>query len=244
MAFPKTTVRPRRATALAAACTALVAGTASATAHASTGHSYLDTLNHERATRGVAPLQTSADLTQVAQAWARELAATEVLRHNPGLESEVAHWRTLGENVGDGASLWSLANAFWNSPAHRENILDPRFSQVGIARVWRDGRYWMAVVFRQPTQAAMQTQTRRTVQAPASRSSTRAPYVAPTRLLSVGSAGSAVAVVQRRLGISADGLFGPLTRQAVVRFQRRHGLAADGIVGPITWRALTGERWA
>jgi phage gp16-like protein len=49
---------------------------------------------------------------------------------------------------------------------------------------------------------------------------------------------AAVVALQRRLGIAADGVFGPGTQAAVKRFQRRHGLTADGVVGPATWRAL------
>ncbi|WP_305799099.1 peptidoglycan-binding protein [Roseococcus sp. SDR] len=39
----------------------------------------------------------------------------------------------------------------------------------------------------------------------------------------------------------ADGVFGPMTRDAVATFQRREGLAADGIIGPETWARLTAQ---
>ncbi|HWI73514.1 MAG TPA: peptidoglycan-binding protein [Baekduia sp.] len=54
----------------------------------------------------------------------------------------------------------------------------------------------------------------------------------------VTSRGSAVRLLQRKLGIAADGVFGPGTAGAVKTFQRAHGLTADGIVGPGTWQAL------
>lgn len=53
-----------------------------------------------------------------------------------------------------------------------------------------------------------------------------------------GVSGGSVAAIQRALGISADGVYGPQTRSAVRRFQRREGLAVDGIAGPATLAAL------
>jgi peptidoglycan hydrolase-like protein with peptidoglycan-binding domain len=54
----------------------------------------------------------------------------------------------------------------------------------------------------------------------------------------VRSSGSSVAALQRALGISADGIYGPQTRRAVRRFQRSQGLTVDGIAGPQTLAAL------
>ncbi len=53
-----------------------------------------------------------------------------------------------------------------------------------------------------------------------------------------GDRGRAVRRIQRRLGVSADGIFGPQTDRAVKRFQARRGLEVDGVVGPMTRRAL------
>ncbi|MGE9782291.1 C40 family peptidase [Janibacter sp. G368] len=49
-----------------------------------------------------------------------------------------------------------------------------------------------------------------------------------------GHRGDLVKQVQRKVGASADGIFGPLTESAVKRYQKRNGLVADGIVGPRT----------
>ena len=53
-----------------------------------------------------------------------------------------------------------------------------------------------------------------------------------------GQRGSAVRQIQRRLGIPADGVFGPHTERAVRRFQRSNGLVVDGLVGPQTRGSL------
>ena len=57
--------------------------------------------------------------------------------------------------------------------------------------------------------------------------------------LAVGSHGSAVVALQRRLGgLKADGSYGSLTRAKVVAFQRARHLRANGVVSISVWRAL------
>ena len=62
--------------------------------------------------------------------------------------------------------------------------------------------------------------------------------VATARASDVHLSAAAVRAIQRKLGLPADGIYGPQTRAAVRRFQRSHGLAVDGIAGPQTLRAL------
>ena len=50
--------------------------------------------------------------------------------------------------------------------------------------------------------------------------------------------GPDVTYLQNKLGVNPTGPFGPLTHAAVVAFQKKHGLLADGIVGPLTWSKL------
>ena len=59
-------------------------------------------------------------------------------------------------------------------------------------------------------------------------------------MLKAGSTGAAVQAIQERLGVPADGVYGPVTEGAVRDFQVRTALQVDGIVGPITWTKLFG----
>ncbi|MBX0358571.1 L,D-transpeptidase family protein [Halobacillus sp. Nhm2S1] len=56
--------------------------------------------------------------------------------------------------------------------------------------------------------------------------------------LRYGSKGDSVAILQRKLNITDDGMFGPQTLRAVKKFQASKGLVTDGIVGPKTRKAL------
>lgn len=56
--------------------------------------------------------------------------------------------------------------------------------------------------------------------------------------IKLGSKGEDVRTAQKLLNVAADGVFGPITKEAVQKFQRDHGLTADGIIGPKTWSVL------
>ena len=48
--------------------------------------------------------------------------------------------------------------------------------------------------------------------------------------------------IQKRLGITVDGLFGNNTRSAVIEYQKKNDLTPDGIVGQNTWKKLLGVK--
>lgn len=56
--------------------------------------------------------------------------------------------------------------------------------------------------------------------------------------LKLGSKGNEVKALQGKLNLIEDGIFGPITEEAVKNFQKKNGLIADGIVGPKTWEKL------
>lgn len=64
------------------------------------------------------------------------------------------------------------------------------------------------------------------------------------RLLQIGCQGEEVKELQKKLKelgyyqASVDGYYGSKTKTAVINFQKDHGLAADGIYGPLTAQAL------
>ena len=57
-------------------------------------------------------------------------------------------------------------------------------------------------------------------------------------VLKLGSKGNEVKALQEKLNLKADGVFGPLTEEAVKDFQRSNGLEVDGIVGTNTLSKL------
>lgn len=59
-------------------------------------------------------------------------------------------------------------------------------------------------------------------------------------ILKVGSTGDLVTLLQIQLKIEADGDFGPITKEAVMKYQSDKKLEVDGIVGKETYKSLFG----
>jgi peptidoglycan hydrolase-like protein with peptidoglycan-binding domain len=204
-----------------------------ANAVSSDAMSYFNAINSEREAHGLPALTMRSDLDAVAQSWADHMASTGVLAHNPNLVSDISNWTTIGENVGEGPSIASLTQAFWNSPEHKANILDSSYRDVGVATKTVDGTIWITIDFRDPEYS----ESSPSVASPRAVSSSVS-AVTHHRTLREGDTGSDVRAVQRKVHVSADGIFGPVTKRAVERFQRAHHLHADGVVGSATWKAL------
>lgn len=156
-----TTLRVRRTArwvaALSLTVTALVGSAASAgTALASPAGDLASATNTARVFAGVAPLTVNAQLNAIAQAWANKLAAAGVLSHNPVLRTQVSDWTVLGENVGMAGDVPTVQAAFMHSPEHKANILDPRYTQMGVGSATSIypscgcAVLWVVVDFRRP----------------------------------------------------------------------------------------------
>jgi hypothetical protein len=103
-------------------------------------------VNQERATRGLGALQIDVRLTDVAVKHSALMARSKAISHQ--FRSEAAPFDRIlasglrfdveGENVASNHDASSAHQALMNSPPHRANILNPKFSHVGIGVV-RDG---------------------------------------------------------------------------------------------------------
>ena len=133
---------------------ALVPGVQSAHADAGAESQFVSLVNQERAAQGLPAVEVASDLTAVARRHSQRMADDDNLHHNPNLGSDVSGWQKVGENVGRGPSAGAIHQGFMNSPSHRDNILDPDWTQVGIGVVVQDGQMWVTEVFRLPQGAS------------------------------------------------------------------------------------------
>jgi uncharacterized protein YkwD len=112
----------------------------------------LEKLNATRVFLGARPLAWSDGVAAGGRSWAASMRDRNTLGHDPNFGravfSVIPDASRAGENVGFGGDATVLHNAFMNSPLHRDNMLNPAFTRVGIGSVrGPDGRMWVTVRF-------------------------------------------------------------------------------------------------
>lgn len=137
------------AAALAAAGAVLPIAAVAAPGHASRSAAHvrsydagiLEDANRARASYQRHEVTMSHRLWRIAHAYARHIARTGELVHNPALERKVTrvcpNWTALGENIGKhgGNNPRSMFQAYMRSAPHRANVLDNSYRQVGVATI-------------------------------------------------------------------------------------------------------------
>ncbi|MDW3220155.1 MAG: CAP domain-containing protein [Acidimicrobiales bacterium] len=161
---PRRRNRRRLAFIVAAALTVLgsqlVQPAEPASASASDESAFVAALNQVRADNGLPPLTVNIELSNLAREHAQVMAdAGEIFHANPISAGYTGEWAKLGENVGVGASVEVLMDAFVASSGHFANIVDPSFTEVGVGVVWRDAAMYTTHRFLQLPGAAPSTTT-------------------------------------------------------------------------------------
>lgn len=146
----------RRLASVLVASTIVLTGFAAAAPAASASSTaesqFVSLANSARSNKGLRSYSVASDLVSVARRHAQRMASKGTIYHNSSLGSEVSGWQAVGENVGMGGSASSIHQAFMNSTAHRANILDSDFTQVGMGVAYdADGVMYVTQVFRKPT---------------------------------------------------------------------------------------------
>ena len=110
---------------------------------------FVAAINELRASKGLGALTVDSNLSSIAQNWAVTMGQQDTIFHRSNLADGVTiDWTRLGENVGMGPTVSDLMNAFINSPHHYENLVDPRFTRIGVGSVRNpDGMMYTAHEF-------------------------------------------------------------------------------------------------
>jgi uncharacterized protein YkwD len=114
-------------------------------------------VNHERSLRGLPELKLDARLRALAREHSRKMAAASRLAHDFPGESRLAvralqaglRFGIIGENlaVGDTDIMLYFHEQMLASPGHGGNILDKKFTHLGVGIEKSDGKYYITQEF-------------------------------------------------------------------------------------------------
>ncbi|MGG0937078.1 CAP domain-containing protein [Brevibacillus centrosporus] len=108
-----------------------------------------DLVNQERAKAGLKPVELDASLNKVAKAKAADMSNNNYFDHtNPTYGSPFdmmkqfgVSYMTAGENIAMGQrTADEVMNQWMNSEGHRQNIMNPSFTKIGVSFV---NGYWV-----------------------------------------------------------------------------------------------------
>ncbi|MDQ3385337.1 MAG: CAP domain-containing protein [Actinomycetota bacterium] len=118
----------------------------------SNASTFLQKTNYLRASKGVPALAPHGTLDGKAQSWADTIASKGTLVHSnlsDGMSS--VNWYALGENLASGAETgdWAsrLHDALVASPTHHANLVDRRFTHMGVGVASAGGKVYVVEVF-------------------------------------------------------------------------------------------------
>lgn len=125
----------------------------------------LDRVNHERQKRNLQPVKRNDTLDRIAEFYACRLIDGGFFSHvDPDDDSRIDSragdfgyaFRKIGENLGAGQySVEQVMREWMRSPGHRANILDPDFTEIGLAvRLGGEHRVYWVQEFGRPLTAA------------------------------------------------------------------------------------------
>jgi len=119
---------------------------------------FVTALDNVRARAGLPPFIVNPALSDLARAHAQEMAdAGEIFHADPISAGYAGPWSKIGENVGVGADVSVLVDAFVASPGHYANIIDPAFTEIGVGVVWKGNALYTTHRFLQVTETGPPT---------------------------------------------------------------------------------------
>ena len=107
-------------------------------------------VNKERAKEGLAPLTIDWELARVAKYKSQDMHDKKYFSHTSPtygspfdmMKNFGISYKSAGENIAKGqTSAAQVMEAWMNSSGHRANIMDAKFTHIGVGYV-KDGNYW------------------------------------------------------------------------------------------------------
>nr|WP_052948693.1 CAP domain-containing protein [Mesobacillus campisalis] len=115
-----------------------------------TAQQVIDLTNDQRRQNGLQPLQADPQLSGVALKKSQDMQQNGYFSHtSPTYGSPFdmmrdfgVSYKTAGENIAQGQrSPQEVVNAWMNSPGHRQNILNPNYTHIGVGHA-EAGNHW------------------------------------------------------------------------------------------------------